>query len=105
MLRADESQLQNDVTRAERASALLTDDILAEAFVTLERNYVDAWRTTHVDDTAAREKLFLAVNIIGKVKEQLAKVVSDGVLAQRELKDLADEIARTAERKRRFRLG
>jgi hypothetical protein len=102
MNRPDDMQLHNDVTRAERARALLDSDVLAEAFAALERSYLDAWRTTHVDDTAAREKLFLAVNIVAKVRDQLARVVADGALAQRELKQLADEIARTAERKRRF---
>jgi len=95
-------QLHNDVNRAERARALLDNDVLVEAFATLERSYLDAWRTTHVDDTAAREKLFLAVNIVAKVRDQLAKVVADGALAQRELKELADQIVRAAERKKRF---
>jgi hypothetical protein len=102
MTRPDEVQLHNDVNRAERARALLDNDVLVEAFATLERSYLDAWRTTHVDDTAAREKLFLAVNIVAKVRDQLAKVVADGALAQRELKELADQIVRAAERKKRF---
>ena len=102
---ADQSQLQHDITRAEQARAVLDNALLAEAFATLERSYLEAWRASHVDDTAAREKLFLAVNIVGKVRDQLARVVADGALAQRELKQLAEEIARTAERKRRFGLG
>jgi hypothetical protein len=102
MAQPDGTRLQHDVVRAEQARAVLDNAVLAEAFATLERSYVDAWRSTHVDDTAAREKLFLAVNIVGKVRDQLARVVADGALAQRELKQLADEIARAAERKRRF---
>jgi hypothetical protein len=101
----NEANLQDDVTRAGQARALLDSELLGSAFAALERSYLDAWRATHVDDTAAREKLFLAVNIVGKVRDQLAHVVADGTLAQRELKQLADEIARTAERKRRFGLG
>ncbi len=102
MAQPDESQLQHDITRAEQARAVLDSSALADAFATLERSYVEAWRGTRVDDVAAREKLFLAVNIVGKVRDQLARVIADGALAQRELKQLADEIARTAERKRRF---
>jgi hypothetical protein len=99
---SDQAQLETDISRAEQARAMLENSVLAEAFATLERTYVEAWRTTHVDDGAAREKLFLAVNIVGKVRDQLARVAADGALAQRELQQLADEIARTAERKRRF---
>jgi len=105
MMQADEARLEHDIARAEQARALLDNDLLGAAFATLERGYLEAWRATHVDDTAAREKLFLAVNIVGKVRDQLARVVADGTLAQRELKQLADEIERTAERKRRFGLG
>ena len=89
-------------SRAEQARAALDNIALAEAFAMLERSYVEGWRSTRVDDVAAREKLFLAVNIVGKVRDQLARLVADGALAQRELKQLADEVARTAERKRRF---
>jgi hypothetical protein len=105
MNRSNEAQLEHDVSRAEQARGLLDNAVLADAFATLERSYLEAWRASHVDDTAAREKLFLAVNIVGKVRDQLARVVADGALAQRELKQLADEIARNAERKRRFGLG
>lgn len=105
MNRSNEAQLEHDIARAEQARAVLDNALLADAFTTLERSYLEAWRATHVDDTAAREKLFLAVNIVGKVRDQLARVVADGALAQHELKQLADEIARTAERKRRFGLG
>ncbi len=105
MAQPNEAQLQADTTRAEQARAVLDNAVLADAFATLERSYVEAWRATHVNDSAAREKLFLAVNIVGKVRDQLAQVVADGALAQRELKQLADEIVRTAERKRRFGLA
>jgi DNA integrity scanning protein DisA with diadenylate cyclase activity len=64
----------------------------------LEENYVAAWRATVIDDVSAREKLFLAINIVGKVRDHLVTVVADGKLAQAELQ----ELARTAERRRRF---
>ncbi len=102
MLQPDETRLHQDISRAEQARAALDNWVLAEAFATLERSYVEAWRSTRVDDVTAREKLFLAVNIVGKVRDQLARLVADGTLAQRELKRFADEIARAAERKRRF---
>jgi predicted metal-dependent hydrolase len=40
-------------------------------------------------DTDARERLWQAVNILGKVKDHLAKIVRDGKLAQREIDQLA----------------
>jgi len=94
----DESKLRQDEARARGADALLKNDLLNEAFKGLEDTYTAAWRSTTIDDVSAREKLFLAINIVGKVRDHLTAIVASGKLAQRELKDLAD----TAERKKRF---
>jgi hypothetical protein len=90
--------LEESAGRGMRAERLLADELLVEAFKTLEEAYTSAWRSTTIDDVAGREKLFLAINIVGKVRDQLGKVASDGKLAAAELKRLAE----TAERKKRF---
>lgn len=96
----DESQLAAASTRALRAQELLDNELLAEAFRTLEDNYASAWRSTAIDDVQGREKLFLAINIVGKVRDHLNAAVANGRLAQAELA----ELARTAERRKRFGL-
>jgi len=95
---SDESKLRQDAARALRAQSLLDNELLAGAFKGLEEAYTSAWRATLIDDVAAREKLFLAINIVGKVRDHLAAIVNNGKLAQAELKQLAE----TAERKKRF---
>jgi hypothetical protein len=94
----DEIKLDRDVARAVRAEALLADELLAEAFSGLEANYIAAWRATTIDDVDAREKLFLAINIVGKLRDHLAAILANGKLAQAELKALAE----LAERRKRF---
>ena len=94
----DEDKLSIAQGRASRAQNLLNDDMLTEAFKTLEESYTLAWRSTLVEDVGAREKLFLAVNIVGKVRDHLEKVLMNGKMAAAELK----QIAETAERKKRF---
>jgi len=93
-----ESTLEKAAARAARAEALLDDELLCESFDMLEKGYIAAWRATTVDDAAGREKLFLAINIVGKVRDHLAGVVANGKLARAELKELAE----TAERRKRF---
>jgi hypothetical protein len=44
--------------------------------------------TSHAMAAAEREKLYLAYNVVGKVKEHLAAVLADGNLAAKELADL-----------------
>lgn len=95
---SDESRLDQAVAKAVQAQELLDSELLIQAFGTLEESYSSAWRTTAIDDVAGREKLFLAINIVGKVHDHLNAVVANGKLAQAELK----ELAQVAERKRRF---
>ena len=95
---SDESGLDQAVTKAVRAQELLDNELLTETFKTLEDNYASAWRSTVIDDVAGREKLFLAINIAGKVRDHLNAVVANGKLAHAELK----ELAQIAERRRRF---
>ena len=95
---SDKSKLQQAAGKAVRAQELLENDLLAEAFKELEDNYTAAWRASTIDDINGREKLFLAINIVGKVRDHLTVVVTNGKLAQAELK----ELAQTAERRKRF---
>ena len=95
---SDEIKLHEAAARAARAQELLDNELLAEAFESLEKNYIAALRATTIDDAAGREKLFLAINIVGKVRNHLASVVANGRLAEAELK----ELAHVAERKWRF---
>jgi hypothetical protein len=94
----DDAHLNDAATRGGCAEELLDNELLAEAFTALEASYVSAWRATVVDDVAGREKLFLAINIVGKVRGHLASVVANGKLAEAELR----ELARVSERRKRF---
>jgi hypothetical protein len=95
---SDENRLDQAATKAVRAQQLLDSDLLSEAFCALEESYTAAWRATMIDDVGAREKLFIAINVVGKVRDHLGTVVANGKLAQAELK----ELSQVAERRKRF---
>jgi hypothetical protein len=80
-----EDKLHSALNRAAQAETLMRNELLTEAFAKLEADYIAAWRTTSALNTAAREKLWQAVNIVGLVRGHLLKIVSDGKLAQAEL--------------------
>jgi hypothetical protein len=86
---ADEIALNRAAERGARAQRLLEDELLAEAFATLDGEYTKAWRATAARDTDARERLWQAVQIVAKVRDHLTSVVNGGKLARRELDDLA----------------
>lgn len=94
----DEIELQKGINRAQKAASLLDNELLVEAFKSLEQSYIDFWRLTKPEDNLAREKAFIAINIVGKVRDHLARVVENGKLSQAELNKLHAD----AERKKRF---
>jgi hypothetical protein len=98
MLMTNLDNLTRDTGRAVRARQLLEDEMLVDGFKVLEDAYTLGWRSSKPSDTAGREKLFLAINIIGIVREHLQLAVTNGKIAEVELK----EIAQAAERKKRF---
>lgn len=96
---ANQYKLSREVSRGTGAQSLLDNEILKESFSVLEQAYIETWKGTSAKDHDGREKLFLAVNIIGKVREHLAKLASGGRLAASEIEALA------AEEKRKKLLG
>ena len=77
-----------DLARRARAEELLGNELLQEAFAALEARYLEEWRVTQFRDTDARERLWQAVNVLRKVKDHLARIVSDGRLAQKEIDEM-----------------
>lgn len=94
----DELKANQDMSRGARAKALLESELLTEAFNALESAYIERWRATHIEDDRGREKLFIAVNVVGKVKAHLSTIVANGSVAAKQL----DELAKDAERRKRF---
>ena len=91
-----EDKLQAAISRGARAEALLGNELLQEAFVRLERDYIEAWKISPARDTDGRERLWQAVNIVAKVHDHIVKVVNDGKLAQRHLNELVRSTRKSA---------
>jgi hypothetical protein len=83
-----EDKLQTSISRGARAEALIKNELLQEAFKKLEDDYVAAWKTWPAADAGGRERLWQAVNVLGKVKDHLARMAADGKLARRQLSEL-----------------
>lgn len=96
----DENKLIRDTGRALRARQLLENELLTEAFATLKDAYINAWQSSRVEDAAGREKLFLAINIVGKVQQHLTTAIVNGKLAEIELVELAQKRERAARKQR-----
>jgi len=85
----DEHKAIRDSARSMQARAILDNELIMEAFNTLERSYIEAWQSTRIEDQLGREKLFVAVNVLGKVKQHLQNVVASGKVAENDIYQLA----------------
>ncbi len=86
-----EDKLGTAIYQAGHADALLKSELLNQTFDYLESEYVKAWRVMPAKDTDGREKLWLAVNVIGKVRDHLQKVLNDGKLAKADIDRLTQK--------------
>ena len=85
-----DDKLEAAIARGGRAKELLGSETLKEVFAQIEADYVEGWRRTSARDTDARERLWLAVQVLGLVKDHLVIIANDGKLAQAELDRLAN---------------
>ena len=85
-----DDKLETAIARGARAKELLGSETLKEVFAQIEADYIEGWRRTSARDTDARERLWLAVQVLGLVKDHLVIIANDGKLARAELDRLAN---------------
>jgi hypothetical protein len=71
--------------RGARAKAFMDDELMVEAFSEIRRRYIDEWEKTPVRDSEAREKIWIMLKLLDKVKGHLEQVVADGKIAEKEI--------------------
>jgi hypothetical protein len=94
----DEIALTKATAKAAQAQRLLTDPLYVESFNALEAQLIQAWIASDPRDTEGRERCWLAVHANRKQRDYFASFINDGKMAQAQL----EELARQAERKKRF---
>lgn len=76
---------ERDIFRGEQAARLLSDELLLDAFATIEREYTDQWLQSPARDTDGRERLFLMVKTLHRLKLELQCVLETGQTAKMSL--------------------
>ena len=84
----DEIKLNRDITRQSQAEALLRNELLVEAWDTIERDLIKGLIETRPDAAEHREKIYQAIHINRKHRDFLVKAIANGRLAQKELDDI-----------------
>ena len=84
----DEITLGKKQAKGAAAEALLNNELLQQSFKALHDEYIENWKITHFKNVEGRERLWQAIQIIGKVEDHLKKMVSDGKIATRDLSQI-----------------
>jgi hypothetical protein len=84
----NEGKARELMQRGEKAASLLRNEILLEAFDTLEADFIQAWKHSPVNDSQNRERLYMLCQNLSAVQAYLEKVVSDGKLAKSQIDEL-----------------
>jgi hypothetical protein len=85
----NEDKLHAATVRRARAEALLNNELLKEIFRDLEADLHKTWSATTLPETAAREKLWTATQVLGDIRNMLYKAIGDGKVAQAQIDQMA----------------
>lgn len=88
-----------EVRRGEEARQLLEHPLLVEAFESIEKEVTEQWQNSPARDVEGREKLWLTLKLLHRLKGQLTQVVETGKVAEATLAQRAWEAARQAGKK------
>ncbi len=71
---------------AKSALDLNANEAFTQAMQQLGEAYVQVWRETSPRDEEAREKCYLAVNVLGKIEQHLEEYIFDGKMHEADAK-------------------
>lgn len=82
--------LEQESRRGEQARRLLEDPLLQEAFATVETTLHDTWSTTGDEATDERERIWLMLKLLRRVRARLSEVLETGRLADTQLAEMTN---------------
>ena len=92
MNKSQQDKLQQEVSQSNKAKQLFENPLLKESFDKLKKLYAESLFNTGAKETEAREKLWLAYNVVGKVEQNLLEILDTGKLASKQLEDFRKSI-------------
>ena len=81
----EQAQLRSEATRGQRAVELMADDLMVEAFTTLNTRLTNEWANSPVRDTSGREQIWLMQKLLKSVESHLSEIAQTGKLAALQL--------------------
>lgn len=93
----EEQQLRRELDRSQRAREVLDNPLYQEAIGSLRDQLRAEWVNSPARDTEGRERLWLAINLLGKVEQHLSQTLQTGQMARIQLDEKRSRLAQMAQ--------
>ena len=84
----NEGKLTSEMERGHKADLLMKNELLQEAFQTLENEFTTAWKQTTHDQVVERDRLYNLCQALDSLKSYLASMAQNGRLAENQLNQI-----------------
>ena len=84
----NEGKLASEMERGHKADLLMKNELLQEAFETLENEFTTAWKQTTYDQVVERDRLYNLCQALDSLKSYLASVAQNGRMAENQLNQM-----------------
>jgi hypothetical protein len=86
--------LEDRIERGRLASEVLENELFIEAFESTERELVERWKSSPARDSEGREKIWVYLSMLRKVRANLESAMETGELGKIELNHRASAAER-----------
>jgi hypothetical protein len=69
--------------REEHAKRILTDPLFVEAFELLEKNLLNSWSSSGVNEIDTREQIWLSLRLLERIRLHLTSIIETGDMARK----------------------
>ena len=74
---------EQKIAKGSHAKRLLEDEVLIDAFATVERDIFEEWKASNINEYDTRSDLFLTLKCLERLKARLRAILDDGAIASR----------------------
>lgn len=86
-----EGKLRSQSERGRRAKALLENELLLDAFDSIEKALLQAWRESNASEIDGREDVWRSTQLLNNLRKALEQHVISGKTAGKELLQIQDK--------------
>lgn len=82
--------LEDEATRGAAAQNLLENELFREAFSVVKAEILEQWQTAPARDTEGRERLYVMVRLLEKLRGHIESVAETGKMARKQISDIEE---------------